>query len=251
MRKTRFIAAPNLPSREVASVIVSDAVPQLTQALYARGIEIFHPQKSKVLQDATALHADMLCLHFGGNSIALEEGQGTLVKKLTDIGAAVTYIEKLEAEYPHDCRLNALILGNTIYRNICSAGKTQEFADKQGYKAVNVNQGYSRCSTCIVSEKAIITADTTIQLAAIAEGIDVLLIPQGEIALDGYSYGFIGGAAAKLSTTELAFTGKVSDMSCYGAIRSFCLSHGVTITELTQLPLFDIGGIVQLTEIIQ
>lgn len=250
-RGERFVRSPNLPESEVTELIVSDAVPALTQALVSRGIRVHHPEHSDVLQDATARHADMLCLHLGENNIAVAKEQGKLMSRLRQAGMKIVFVQELEEKYPSDCRLNALILGNTLFGNICSCEKLKICAESNNIRMIDVKQGYTRCSSCVVSEKAIITSDTAIERAAKSAGIDVLLVPPGEIVLEGYDYGFIGGASAKLSATELAFTGKVSALSYYDRLESFCHNYGVTATELTQLPLFDIGGMVQIKEKIE
>ena len=45
-----------------------------------------------------------------------------------------------------------------------------------GYEIINVKQGYAKCSICVVSDNAIITADKGIAKAAIQNRIDVLEI---------------------------------------------------------------------------
>ena len=68
------------------------------------------------------------------------------------------------------------------------------YAKQSGKRFVNVNQGYSKCSVAKVSEKAAITADSSLYKAMTEQGIDVLLISQGNITLKGYDCGFIGAS---------------------------------------------------------
>ena len=74
-----------------------------------------------------------------------------------------------------------------------------------GDRAVQISsrQGYSRCSVCVVSDNAIITADEGICRSAEAHGVDVLKIRPGYIDPPGFDYGFIGGQASKFQTQSL------------------------------------------------
>lgn len=61
-----------------------------------------------------------------------------------------------------------------------------------GLKMRHVNQGYTRCATAVVAEDAIITMDLGIRALAQFLGIDVLLVHEKNVFLDGYDYGFLG-----------------------------------------------------------
>jgi hypothetical protein len=111
---------------------------------------------------------------------------------------------------------------------------------------VPVKQGYTKCSTCVVGENAIITADASIANAALANSVETLLIRSGHIALPGFDYGFIGGAAGLIDNSLLAVCGKLASHPDSGAIRAFCTARCVNIVELADRPLIDIGGIVTL-----
>lgn len=111
---------------------------------------------------------------------------------------------------------------------------------------IPVNQGYARCSVCVVSNDSIITADAAIAKTAATAGMNVLMIHPGHIRLDGYDYGFIGGATIKISDSVLAFTGTIESHPDQNSILEFLEKHGVTPVFLTNDPIFDIGGAVAL-----
>ena len=79
-----------------------------------------------------------------------------------------------------------------------------EFAENEGLNVINVNQGYSGCSVCVINDSAIITDDESIFTAAQNFLNDVLLIQKGSIRLNGYNYGFIGGCCGKISKNKLS-----------------------------------------------
>ena len=60
-------------------------------------------------------------------------------------------------------------------------------------------------------------------------GIDTLLISEGHVDLPGYSYGFIGGASAKISSNEVFFFGNIEAHRNYNEIHEFLKKHGCTM----------------------
>jgi len=74
-----------------------------------------------------------------------------------------------------------------------AAPELLEAARRMGLELIPVKQGYAKCSLCIVSENAVITADEGLAYTLCRAGLDVLKIIPGCIRLPGYGYGFIGG----------------------------------------------------------
>jgi len=149
----------------------------------------------------------------------------------------------LQSSYPHDCAYNCAYTGKVAFHNT----KVTDSSIKQALNIcsdplIHVNQGYTKCSTCIVDANAIITADISIHNAAISNGIDSLLITPGYIELPGYNYGFIGGASGMCSDT-IYFTGYVNHHPDAMQIKHFIEQHNKKIAFLSELPAIDIGSI--------
>lgn len=112
-------------------------------------------------------------------------------EKFTDIVQCST---KLGIAYPDDIPYNIACTGDTALHKKKSTDKTiLEYFAKRGITVIDTKQGYSKCSTMIVDDNSIITADRSIYSAALNAGMDSLLISHGHIDLPGYDYGFIGG----------------------------------------------------------
>ena len=90
---------------------------------------------------------------------------------------------------------------------------------------------------------SIITSDMSVYDKAGKKGVDVLLIEKGHIDLNGYDYGFIGGASGLISKNKLAFTGNVKLYPDYEAIKNFCNDRGVEIISLSEKKLYDYGSL--------
>ena len=113
---------------------------------------------------------------------------------------------------------------------------------------VLVNQGYAACSTLIIDETSIITADRGISEKAKSLGYDILLIPSGEIALEGYDYGFIGGCCGFIDKNTLAFTGTLGSLTYGHIIMEYLNAKNIKVIELTDKHMKDIGGIIPIME---
>ena len=145
--------------------------------------------------------------------------------------------ESFGNEYPRDILLNAFTVGDALFGRLESLSKKI----KNLYpKAVNLRQGYAKCSTLLFGNNAV-TADTGIASALTEHGVNVLLISPGHIALSGYDYGFIGGASF-IYKDKVIFFGNIEGHPDYLKIRGFIESAGYELIYDKNEPLTDLGG---------
>ncbi len=156
--------------------------------------------------------------------------------------------------YPTDAVFNAALIGGCLYGRLASLSPVvREEALSMGLRLVDVRQGYARCSTLLLpSRQGAITADEGIASAMEANGVQILRISQGSIALDGCDYGFIGGASFvddSLSCCSLHakptvyFFGELNRHPDNARIRDFIEARGYDIVCLGGA-LTDFGGAV-------
>lgn len=242
-----FITNPNLPTGEVTLVAISAEATNAIKKLASLNIDVALINKNPLLPEPVNSHTDLQILHLKDNRIltANEHLFAGDLKKNFDIQVIK---EKLGSKYPNDVLLNCRIIGNNIVLNKRTIAKeVVEFASNEGLNVIDVNQGYSGCSICVINESAIITDDESICRAAQNFLNDVLFISKGSIRLKGYNYGFIGGCCGKISQTKLAVNGRIESHKDYKDIIDFTAKHNVDIVELADEPLIDIGGIIPLT----
>jgi hypothetical protein len=173
-----------------------------------------------------------------------------LTKQLAGIGVQILESDsKISPEYPFNIYYNHVIIGNLLIGKRDYIDTTvYNYCHENNFKIISTKQGYTKCSTAIVTENAIITSDNSIYNSC-KSFVDVLKIEAGCISLYGYDYGFIGGCCGKLSGDILAFTGKISDHKGYNDIKAFLHNHKVNILELTNKPPVDIGSIIPIKQI--
>ena len=153
-----------------------------------------------------------------------------------------------KVSYPADCRFNFALCGNKLIGNMrvihpCIAA----LAEKYGWKKIHVHQGYAKCNICIISENALITEDVGIAAACEKEKIEVLLLQTKGVALNGYDYGFIGGASSSVWESShgkhIFFCGNFQAHHEAERIIRFCLAHDVRPLSLSDEPLYDYGSV--------
>ena len=219
--------------------ISQNADKRILDTLRQEGFEIVPLAPFSALSHPVDTHADML-LCAAEDTVFVHENYQCDLQDLENI---VKINENISNKYPHDVPLNIAIVGKNAFANVKFASKTIiEHLKNEGFAIHHVAQGYAHCSTCIVSDSAIITADIGISEKALKTGIDVLLISSGGISLPPYEYGFIGGSCGS-HDNKIYFCGSLKYHADGGKIRDFCEKHGKSVIELCDAPLIDVGGI--------
>ena len=89
------------------------------------------------------------------------------------------------------------------------------------------------------------------QLMASAEtaknGFDVLLLQKNCVNLEGYKYGFIGGASGKIAPDKIAFMGDISLHPEYDRIKRFLYKRDIEPISLSDEPLTDFGSLLPIS----
>lgn len=245
----KYVEKPNLPQSRVGAVAISCTAREAIQYLNNNGIKTIEIPSDNRLPLPVNTHADLQILHVGKNVIFSQSEHLCIGESEQDF--EIRKISELPGDlYPHDVRLNCAIIGDKIICNKNTiSSDVLNFAESEGFTVISTNQGYSKCSICIVNENAIITDDKSIFTAAQNFLNDVLFISKGSIRLDGYDYGFIGGCCGKIDKNILAFNGAIESHKDYKEITDFLIKHNIECVELKHDRLTDIGGIIPLIEI--
>ena len=208
------------------TLVMSDEYPCFCRALEQQGYKIIPTENIEVFLKPERRHADMQLLAIGDKVFTLADCK-----------------EPIRAQYPGNVRLNCLYLGGRLYGKLsATASAVLDYCRRHDIECVNVNQGYTRCSTLVLSDCAAITADKSIERALQSNGVEVLLISAGHIRLEGFDYGFIGGAGFA-DEGVVRFFGNVKKHPDYEKIKVFCEKYDSKIEILCpEEPLTDLGG---------
>lgn len=230
----------------MSTFVMSDKYPCFVREIENLGHTVISSDTVDIFPIPEQKHADMQILPINSDIFILNECTA-LAKKIPN-DRLIYCDKKAGKKYPENILLNFLFLNNTLYGKLSAIDKNLiDFCEENSIKTVNINQGYARCSTLVLNEKALITSDLSIEKALKKDGVEVLLISSGNIILDGYDYGFIGGASGKIDENTVVFLGNITNHPDYRRIENICENHNTSIKIICKdMPLTDIGGIVKI-----
>ncbi len=245
----KIIKNPNLPQSKVKDVLISCDARDAIQTLKNLNITPILTTSCKLFDQPIQNHADMMFIHLAKENCIVQKESAELVKKITKLGFNVSYAKNIYTEkYPNDVGLNCTFVGNYLIGRVESMDKALiEFCENENKQLINVNQGYSKCSICVVNENSIITEDESIY-NALKNKLDVLKIESGCISLNGYNYGFFGGCSGLIDKNLIAVNGDIKLHKSYSSIIDFLKERKTDIICLKTGQLQDIGSIIPLTE---
>lgn len=229
------------------NIIMSDKYGCFCDELFSMGYRIIPTDTISVFHTPEQRHADMQCLKIGEKYFVLNECNN--LKRCLKSLTPTLISQKAGKNYPQNVLLNCLYLNHTLYGNLSAvADEVKDYCNRNNIKTVNINQGYARCSTLVINDKAVITADSSIAKALENNGVEVLKINEGHILLEGFNYGFIGGAGTKLND-KILFFGNIKSHPDFDKIALFISKHNKEIIIIcSNMPPIDIGGTVEVME---
>lgn len=190
-------------------------------------------------------HPDMLAATVG-DKLFIHSSDIRLASSLAKQHIKVSLSQTpVSARYPNDIALNLFTVKKYLFANVEHASRdVLAYAKLLGYELVNVTQGYAKCSTMLLGD-SLVTADTSIYNAAMDRNIDSLLISPGNIDIEKYDSGFIGGASGTLEEGKVVVFGNIEKHPDAQSILAFAKKHDTEIISLGSGNLFDYGGFVR------
>lgn len=244
----RFLESPNIPNGKATTVFAYIDDIALKKTFDELSIKVVNVIKNALLDTPVSRHADILVNYIGNDTFFIDKNQTELCNFIKNNDGKTVIIEKIKSPYPDDCLLNFADIGDYI---ICNKSiLTKEIIDLLPNKTIiNVKQGYSKCSVCIVKHNTIITDDISVYNAISQyDNIKSLLVEKGSITIDKYDYGFIGGCCGLIDKDILLFNGDLSTHTDFDKIKNFLYDNNVNYIDIKGKPLKDIGSIIPITE---
>ena len=143
-------------------------------------------------------------------------------------------------KYPRDSIYNLLTFKDFYIHNDFTEENIERSLKERNFKHLFVKQGYSRCSIIPLRE-SLITSDYGIY-KALKDKVNIILLDNDKIELDGFDRGFIGGTCG-LVQDKLIFTGDISRHKSFDLIKKSCDRENIKIIY-PEVPLVDIGSLI-------
>ena len=215
------------------------------------GFDILTLPSFSALPEAIAAHTDMLLCPLGDELISVADYCDAAPHVFTDLvallgtrGMRVAFTDdRLTKEYPYDCRLNVLTMGEHLFARLDTVSPyIIKKAEGLGLHTVDIRQGYPACTVLKLDDTHAITADKGMARAMRSVGITVCEICDGGISLPPYEYGFIGGCAG-VHGGAVYFNGELNTHPDAEKIIAFCNECGLRTVSLCDGVMLDVGGI--------
>lgn len=238
------VLSPNLPVEKARAVIIGQRYEMaLRGPLENLGLRVILCPPNPVVDGRLSGHVDLSVIHLGGKDMLVSHhvAKDGFLYELEEMGMEPRICDSpTGSKYPQDAAMCAAFVGKYVFHN--PRISCPELLEAAGERLVPVRQGYAKCALCPVSESAAVTSDGGIASAARHNGLDILLISQGHIVLEGFDYGFIGGSAFRVSDKLLAFTGRLNLHPQERQILDFLEKQDLSPVYLTEETVFDIGS---------
>lgn len=216
--------------------------------LQALGFHVVLSEELDFLYDAVKGHPDLQFVSACGKLICHRGLSVAKATELASLGVSYTRSEKaLKPPYPGHIILNAAISDDLLVHSLKDTDPAVLDACT-GLKQVDVRQGYTRCSLSYVGQDSYVTNDDGIARTLRKLEKNVLHLPYGDVELEGFSHGFLGGCLSRVeigSDQLLLITG---DLDCYKygkALADFLRDIGIIPYSIGTGSLKDRGSIIQ------
>lgn len=187
-------------------------------------------------------HGDIQIFELTKNQIIIPKNVESHYAKLKKWGMQLIIGEEIpKMPYPNDCPYNGVRIGTYIFSHPKREKQIENYAIQNNLTVISVKQGYTKCNVLAFGNR-FITSDRGLSSSFEKMGLEGLLISPGHVNLDGYSYGFIGGASG-VWEREVYFTGSLRFHPEGEKIRNYIQESGFSVVELRDEPLIDIGSL--------
>ena len=222
------------------------------------GYEIIENGFNLNTYDEIAAHPDIYYLKVGDMIFSAPEKKGMLPF------STVSCTTPIGRDYPTDIPYNVCVVGkNAIHKFECTDNIVKFYLERHEYNLINVEQGYSNCSTVVLDDNSCITSDLGIAKALMDVGVDTLYVYEPDIKLkkrlsdifkdesrmsfvDSKMQGFIGGAMTRLGDTVILF-GDVANLVNGNKIQNFIEKKGLKFHHFEGLDIVDYGGVLEVS----
>lgn len=223
------------------------------QRLLSFGFNLIPTEKVSSLYEAVDGHPDLQFFRIEKKVIAHQGLCKNQMELLSKLGASIILgNSSLSLPYPKNIPYNALLSPDLFMHRLDSTdpiilNEIQELKKSKDISLVNVRQGYSRCSCAYVGNNSYITEDIVMAERLLALGKQVFYQKHSNVYLEGFDFGFIGGAISLISIhgEELVLISGSLDSYFYGnELKEFLKRRNIRYECIGKGKLMDRGTII-------
>ncbi len=232
----------------MSCVFISENANEICKTFLNKNYKVIEIKKTSHVYEAVSTHADIYVCKVGNTAVIAPEQVELIQHDLKH--KRLQYIKghsNIGFCYPENIKYNGVCIGPVFIHNAAYTDKMIKYQVENNHlKIIGVKQGYTKCNVVEVDSQSIITSDHGIAKSLKEKTkIDVLLIRQGHVVLEGMPYGFLGGASGKVGNV-IVFNGNLEQHPDFEIIRTFIKNRSIDITYFKEYPLKDIGSIIEI-----
>lgn len=221
--------------------------------LLSFGFNLIPTDKVFSLYEAVDGHPDLQFFRIEKKIIAQKDLNQNKMELLSKFGASIILgNSSLSLPYPRNIPYNALLSPDLFMHKLDATdeiilSEIQELKKSKEISLVNVRQGYSRCSCAYVGNNSYITEDIVMADKLLALGKQVFYRKHSNVYLEGFDFGFIGGAISLITIQgeELVLISGSLDSYFYGKeLKLFFRQRNIRYECLGDRQLMDRGTII-------
>lgn len=195
------------------------------------------------LDPRIADHPDLSIFALGKQSLVIDKNVSSYykdhIKSLKIIDG-----DEVNADYPNDSIYNVYQSSNFYIHNDMTEPHIENYMKGKDYNHLFVKQGYTRCSIVPMGDK-ILTTDYGIY-KSLKDKIQVVLLKEEKISLDGFDNGFLGGTCGFFDDI-LLFNGNIEHLNSFEIIKKEAEISGIKLLY-PNCDLIDTGSILPISK---
>lgn len=223
------------------------------QRLLSFGFNLIPTEKVTALYEAVDGHPDIQFFLIENKLIAHKELSKNQMELLSKLGVSIVLgNSSLSLPYPGNIPYNALFAPDLLMHRLDATdpvilNEITKLKKSREIMLINVRQGYSRCSCAYVGNNSYITEDTVMADKLLTLGKQVFYQKHSNVYLEGFDFGFIGGAISLISIhgEELVLISGSLDSYFYGKeLMEFLKRRNIRYECIGEGKLMDRGTII-------
>ena len=221
-----------------------------TNILKSFGFEIIKTSPNKAMYDAIDGHPDIQMTLIGNTLFVNQKIPYEFLVSLENKNIHYKIGKKsLSLPYPSNIPFNSLVSDDLFIHKLDSTEPlVLEKANKLNLDLINVNQGYTRCSTAFVGKDSYITEDKSIAKKLASLNKNVFIKEPSNIYLRGFDHGFIGGSMSLITLNNeniILITGDIDKYRFGNDLKSFLNNINIPYLSIGKGLVKDRGSVIQ------
>lgn len=230
-----------------AAIISSKSSNKFIEMLNEYDIETIISPECNKLPKGYCDHPDMVVCPLKHDLFIIEpDFYDYFSKKLAKYGIkCIKGKKRINDKYPDDIAYNILKINDyLIFKKNMLDFNIEKYAVSNNLKSIYVKQGYVKCSVVIIDDNTIITQDKNIYKNCKDFIENTLLIESGNIKLENFDTGFIGGTCGMIDKNVICFYGDIELYKNKNTLKNFLSELNIDYIYPKGIDFVDLGSII-------